>query len=120
MKTLSLSVATATLATLTACAMPPAATPRADLLGMAAPPSAATRTVILGPGKRWVNVTGGETVRFVAHCRQFAWNFSVGPTVRVFDLNRVAPPGLLGRAVPVYVDPDPYYSIRTDWNTAAH
>ncbi|MGJ7918564.1 CzcE family metal-binding protein [Massilia sp. LXY-6] len=120
MNILSLAATAATLATLTACSTPASAAPRADLLGMAAPPSAATQTVAITPATRWVNVTSGDTVRFVVDGREFAWNFSVGPTVAVFDLNRVAPPGLLGRALPVYVDPDPYYSIGADWRIPAH
>ena len=32
-------------------------------------------------------------------------------------LRRVAPPGLLDHPVPVYVDPDPYYTIHTEWNS---
>ena len=116
MHTRLLPATAAVLAALTACSMS-AVTPRADLLGMAAPPSAATRTIVLTPDTRWVNVTGGDTVRFVVDGREFAWNFSVGSTVAVFDLNRVAPPGLLKHPVPVYVDPDPYYTIHTEWNS---
>jgi hypothetical protein len=96
------------LAALAACS---SAAPRADLLGMAAPASSATQTVIITADTRWVNVTGGDTVRFVVGAREFAWNFSVGSTVAMFDLNRVAPPGLLGRELPVYVEPNPLYSI---------
>jgi hypothetical protein len=70
---------------------------RADLLGTAIPASAAAHSVVITPATRWVNVTGGDTVRFV------------------FDLNRVAPPGMLGRPLPVYVDPDPNYSVGGDW-----
>ena len=116
MRTRLLWASAAVLAALTACAMP-ADTPRADLLGMAAPPAAATRTVVITPATRWVNVTGGDTVRFVVDGREFAWNFSVGSTVAEFDLRRVAPPGLLDHPVPVYVDPDPYYTIHTEWNS---
>jgi hypothetical protein len=97
------------LALLSACASRSAFIPRADLLGQPAPPSAATRTIPITPDTRWVNVTGGDTVRFVVGDKVFAWNFTVAPTVSSFDLNRVAPPGLLGRRVTAYVAPDPFY-----------
>jgi len=106
----------ATLATLAACS---SAGPRADLLGMAAPASSATQTVTITPDTRWVNVTGGDTVRFVAGEREFAWNFNVNPMVATFDLNRVAPPGLLGRELPVYVDPNPLYSVNREGSEPA-
>lgn len=107
------------LGMLAACATPASVAPRADLLGMAVPPPAATQTVTITPATRWVNVTGGDIVRFVVGDREFAWDFNVGSTVAVFDLNRVAPPGLLGRELPVYVDPDPRYSIGGDWRGPA-
>jgi len=88
---------------------------RADLLGTAIPASAAAHSVVITPATRWVNVTGGDTVRFVAGGREFGWDFHVSPLVQVFDLNRVAPPGVLDRPLPVYVDPDPNYSIGGDW-----
>lgn len=76
-------------------------TPRADLLGMAAAPAATTPTVAIIPVTRWVNVTSGDVVRFVVDDRAFAWAFQSGPTVVTFDMNRIAPPGPLGRELPV-------------------
>jgi len=102
------------LALLGACASGPVQQ-RADLLGMAVPASAAAHSVVITPDTRWVNVTGGDTVRFVAGGSEFGWDFHVSPLVQVFDLNRVAPPGLLGRPLPVYVDPDPNYSVGGNW-----
>jgi hypothetical protein len=93
-----------------------AVTPRPDLLGQPAPPSAATRTIAITPATRWVNVTSGDTVNFVVDGKAFAWSFMVAPTVATFDLNQVAPPGVLGRELRVYVAPDPRYYIRTEWN----
>ena len=107
--------AVALAATLTACASAPI-NPRADLLGMQAPPGAATRTVTLTPETRSVRVTGGDVVRFVGAGSEFGWAFNVGPTVSVFALNGVAPPGMLAREVLVYVEPDPRYHIRADYN----
>jgi hypothetical protein len=92
---------------------------RADLLGTPIPASAAAHSVVITPDTRWVNVTGGDTVRFVAGAGEFGWDFHVSPLVQVFDLNRVAPPGLLQPplplGLPVYVDPDPNYSVGGDW-----
>jgi hypothetical protein len=83
---------------------------RIDLLGApAGDASSVQRTVTITPDTRWVNVTGGETVRFVAGTRSFAWSFQSGPTVSKFDLNLVAPPGMLGRPILVYVAINPLY-----------
>lgn len=89
-------------------------TPRADLLGDPVPTAAAMRSVVITPDTRWVNVTGGETVNFVVDDKSFAWSFNVARTVSAFALNQIAPPGLLGREVMVYVDPDPRYHIRSE------
>jgi hypothetical protein len=102
------------LALLAACTSGPVQQ-HADLLGMAIPASAAVHSVVITPGTRRVNATGGDTVRFVAGGNEFGWDFHVSPLVQVFDLNRVAPPGLLGRPLPVYVDPDPNYTLGGDW-----
>lgn len=93
------------LALLAACAAPGIAP--VDLLGAAAPSSAAIRTIVITPDTRWVNVTGGDTVRFIAGDQSFAWNFTVARTVTTFALNRVAPPGILTHTVVAYVARDP-------------
>jgi Heavy-metal resistance protein CzcE len=80
-----------------------------DLYGYPQPPDAYGRTIVIAPDTRYVNVTGGETVRFVAGDKIFAWNFFVARTVSNFDLNAVAPPGVLDHPVRVYVAPDPRY-----------
>lgn len=73
--------------------------------------ASAGRTITLDAGTEWVNVTGGETVKFVAGGMSFSWNFDTYGTAPVFDLNRIAPEGVLsGRPVKVYVAPDPMYS----------
>jgi hypothetical protein len=99
------------LALLAACAP---IIPRADLLGGPVPPYAAMRSVAITPATKWVNVTGGETVNFIVDDKTFAWSFNVAQTVFAFPLNQIAPPGVLGREVMVYVDPDPRYTIRTE------
>lgn len=91
---------------LAACASP---APQASLLGDPAPLSAATRTIVITPGTRWVNVTGGDIVKFVAGDKAFAWDFDGGSATSAFELNRVAPPGTLDHKVTAYVAPDPRY-----------
>jgi hypothetical protein len=93
-----------------------AVTPRADLLGTPVPPSAATRTVSLTADTRYVNVTGGDVVRFVGGGQEFGWSFDTSPIVHTFSLNQVAPAGFLDHEVRVYVAPDPRYSIQADFN----
>ncbi len=79
------------------------------LFGDPAPVEAATQTIVIRPETRWVNVTGGDTVKFVVGEKSFAWIFNVARTVNSFDLSRVAPPGVLDRHVEAYVAPDPRY-----------
>jgi hypothetical protein len=83
--------------------------PGPQLLGDPAPVAAATRTIVIEPDTRWVNVTGGDIVKFVAGDKTFAWNFDVSSAISSFDLNRVAPPGTLNHQVTAYVAPDPRY-----------
>lgn len=82
---------------------------RVDLLGDPAPLSAATRTVVIKPATRYVNVTGGEIVRFVAGDKSFAWNFDGALSAAAFALNLTAPPGVLDHEVMAYVAPNPFY-----------
>jgi hypothetical protein len=91
------------------CASPERLGQRIDLLGDPAPPAAATRTIVITPETKWVNVTGGEIVKFVAGDKIFAWNFDGGRQISNFELNRVAPPGTLNHRVVAYVAPDPRY-----------
>jgi hypothetical protein len=72
------------------------------LLGEPAAPVQAGRTVVITPGTRYVNVTEGDVVRFVAKGKVFAFNFD-SSAITSFRLNRVAPPGLLDHTVTVYV-----------------
>ncbi len=94
-----------------ACAQPQKAMTWEQRWGDSATDSAATKTVVIGPETRFVNVTGGEVIKFVDGDRSFAWNFD-GPYGYAFELNRVAPPGVLDHRVTAYVDPDPYYNGR--------
>jgi hypothetical protein len=97
------------LASCIALSMPASAEPRVDLLGDPAPVTAATRTIVITPDTRYVNVEGGETIRFVVGDQSFGWHFFVGYNISSFELNRVAPSGLLQRRIIAYVSRDPMY-----------
>lgn len=85
-----------------------AATPR-GLLGDAAPDTAAERTIKITPDTRYVNVTGGQVVKFDVGGKTFTWHFDGPETLWAFDLNKVAPPGLLDHKVMAYISPNPIY-----------
>jgi hypothetical protein len=80
-----------------------------ELKGSPAPLAAAQRSVVISPNTKFVNVKGGEVVRFSVNDQAFAWNFAVGSNVSAIDLRQIAPPGLLERKVMVYVAPDLRY-----------
>ena len=80
-----------------------------EFLGNPAPPAAATKTIVIPSNTKWVNVTGGDIVKFVVEDKTFAWAFNVASNVDAFELNRVAPPGMLDHRVVAYVAPDPRY-----------
>ncbi len=82
---------------------------RIDLLGNPAPSVAATRTIVITSQTKWVNVEGGEVINFIVGDKAFAWDFYVGSTVTSFDLQLVAPPGILNRRIVAYVSTDPRY-----------
>ena len=73
-----------------------------DLLGQPAVPEQAQRTVVITPATRYVNVTEGDVVRFIANGKIFAFFFD-SRAASSFALNRVAPPGVLDHTVTVYV-----------------
>jgi hypothetical protein len=79
------------------------------LLGDAAPVAAADRTIAITPDTKYVNVVGGQTIKFNVNGQAFAWNFDGAPTVSSFDLSRVAPAGVLDHPVIAYVSVNPMY-----------
>ena len=81
-----------------------------DLLGSPGAASMVTRTIAIKPDTKFVNVTGGEVIRFEVGARSFIWNFSGQRSS--FDLARVAPPSLLDHKVTAYVAPNPMYPRR--------
>jgi hypothetical protein len=70
----------------------------------------ATRTIFIKPETNYVNVTGGEVIRFEVGNKSFVWNFNGQRSS--FDLARVAPPSLLDHKVTAYVAPNPMYLRR--------
>jgi hypothetical protein len=80
-------------------------------LGNVAQASSAERVIVITDATRYINVEGGETVRFVIGDQSFTWNFSIGPGhVAPFDLSRIAPAGVLNHPVMTYVSNDPLYA----------
>ena len=84
-------------------------------IGQLVPLSGAVRTIPINAKTKYVNVTAHETVKFVANGNAFAINFSGSSATTfafvpsVFDLNQLAPAGVLDHKVTVYVAPDPLY-----------
>ncbi|SFA71883.1 Heavy-metal resistance protein CzcE [Collimonas sp. OK607] len=79
-----------------------------SLLGETAAPAATSRVITITPDTKYVNVQGGQAVQFNAGGGTFSWSFN-GPA-KSFELNRVAPSGLLDHPVTVYVSPNPLYN----------
>jgi Heavy-metal resistance protein CzcE len=71
------------------------------LLGDPVPVKAAGRTIVIMPDTRWANVEEGETVKFVVNGHEFAYYFN--GQVGDFDLEKIAPPGVLDHPVRVYM-----------------
>jgi len=79
-----------------------------NLLGVSAPPSSTPdRKIKIGPDTKKVNVQAGEIVRFDVGDKTFSWKFDDFGKVSVFDLNEIAPPGVLDHSVKVYVAKNP-------------
>jgi hypothetical protein len=84
-----------------------AATDSTEFLGASAPSSSARQEIRIKPDTKYVNVVGGDIVKFVVGEKTFTWNFNGGRNFGSFDLNQVAPAGLLDRPLTVYIAPDP-------------
>ncbi len=88
-----------------------AAAPRdaaaSDLYGASCAASMASRTIAISPDTKYVNVTGGETIRIQVGGGSFVWNFN--GTRSSFDLARIAPAAMLDHKVTTYVAPNPMY-----------
>jgi hypothetical protein len=87
-----------------------APTTPANLLGDSAPATAAVDRVIhITPDTKYINVVGGQTVKFDVNGQTFAWNFDGSASASSFDLNRVAPAGVLDHTVKAYVSINPAF-----------
>lgn len=84
--------------------------PGSDLFGSAATVAMVTRRIVIKPEMSYVNVTGGEVIRFDVGGKSFVWNFN--GTRSSFDLGLIAPAGLLARKVTAYIAPNPLYPKR--------
>jgi hypothetical protein len=68
------------------------------------------QVIVITDATRHVNVTGGSTVRFVVGGQSFTWNFQNGTAnVVPFDLQLIAPKGVLTHTVTTYVADNPLY-----------
>jgi len=81
-------------------------------LGQSMPTATADETIRIGPETKYVNVQGGQIVRFDVGDKSFIWKFNGFDDFNSFDLNRIAPPGLLDHTVKTYVSPNPIYMGR--------
>jgi hypothetical protein len=94
-----------------ACVSPSNQKPRIDLWGDPAKPAAATRAIVIRDNVGYVNVTGGEVIKFIVGDTAFAWNFNSSQEIPPFDLRHIAPSGvLINHQVLVYVAPNPLYT----------
>lgn len=85
----------------------PASALTPSYMGEVVPLSGAVRAIQIGAKTRYVNVTAHETVKFEANGKAFAVSFA--GVLPQFDLNLLAPAGVLDHRVIVYVAPDPLY-----------
>jgi hypothetical protein len=93
---------------MSAAALPAVAAPDAiALLGTPAPPSPVAQEIRITPKTKYVNVEGGDAVNFIVGDKAFGWIFDGSRNVGSFDLNDVAPRGILDHHVTVYIAPDP-------------
>jgi hypothetical protein len=102
-----------TAITLAAASTAFAGVTQADVRGSAAPAqSSVDQVVVVTDATRHVNVSGGSTVRFVVGERSFTWTFQNGTAnVVPFDLQLIAPQGVLTHPVTTYVsDSAPYHN----------
>lgn len=83
-----------------------------DIYGSAVPVAAATRQIALTPDTKWINVTRGESVNFVAGGKSFTWNFYTLRSEANFDLSEIAPKDINLKQIRVYVAKKPGESGR--------
>lgn len=86
--------------------------PASPAFGTALHEGRADREIRVGADTRWVNVNDGETIKFIVDTaegpRSFLWRFDT-TTESVVELKRIAPAGMVGGNVRIYVGPNPQY-----------
>jgi hypothetical protein len=97
-------------ATLSLPALSSIAATKQSLLGETAPASEADQTIPIESDTKYVNVQDGQVVNFDVGGKTFTWDFDGSQNGNSFDLNQVAPPGLLDHPVTAYVAPNPLYT----------
>lgn len=75
--------------------------------GQAVEATASERTITLTAGAK-LNVTYGETLRFVSAGKSFVWRFN-GLDSRAVELQRIAPADFDARGATVHIARDPLY-----------
>jgi hypothetical protein len=104
MKPIRTAVAVAAIALGAATSFAANAATSARLAGEPASTDSADRTVYIDPNTRVVNVTHGETVKFVSGGNEFAVFFNGVDNDNV-NLQRLAPAGTLDHRVTTYITP---------------
>ncbi|PRC93253.1 CzcE family metal-binding protein [Solimicrobium silvestre] len=94
---------------LPACMTPMDLTKKISFWGDPASISFADRTIIIYQNTSYVNVTGGEIIKFIVGNKSFSWHFN-GAGQYNFDLMLVAPQGMLDHRVMAYVESDPRFA----------
>jgi uncharacterized protein (UPF0333 family) len=93
---------------LAGCAGTHAADERTDLWGSPASAAAATKTIVVTPQTAYVNLIGGDVVRFVVGDKSFTWSFDGNYFPAAIDISKVSN-GLLQRPLIAYVEVNPMY-----------
>lgn len=89
--------------------MPQSVSVTAANFGSPETPDAATRTVTLTAATKAVNVSNGDTVKFVDGERSFTWHFDTRRDSASLSLAAIAPGDSMLQNVRVYVASNPLY-----------
>jgi hypothetical protein len=82
---------------------------KTNVNGTAATATATTRVINILPKTKSVNVTQGDTIKFVVGEQSFAWHFDTLRASDSFLLSKIAPKEVDTHRVRVYVAPNPLY-----------
>lgn len=77
--------------------------------GSAATATAGTRVIHVLPKTKHVNVTQGDTVKFVVGDKSFTWHFDTLQASASFLLSTIAPASFETHSIRVYVSPNALY-----------